>query len=163
MSNVQETCDALDRHGVQYELVEHSPVMTVDEFRLEQAYSMGTILKNLFLRDDSGKRTFMFSCHGEKRVDLKKLSEILGVKRLGFASPDRLMRYTGLTPGAVSPLGLLFDIDHHVTMVFDKELHQLDNRIGVHPGVNSATVFLKFGELARFLEEIGANVIFIEM
>ena len=162
MPKVKETCDALDRHGVQYEFVEHAPVMTVDEFRLESAYGMGVILKNLFLRDDTGKRTFMFSCHGEKRADLKRLSEALGVRRLGFGSPERLMRCTGLTPGSVSPLGLLFDTDRQVTMVFDEELRLLQDRIGVHPGENSSTVFLSFGELVRFLEEIGVDIVFIK-
>ena len=162
MSNVTKTCETLDAHAVNYEFVEHPAVMTVDEFRLQQAYGLGVIIKNLFLRDDTGKKTFMFSCHGEKRADLKQLSEILGVKRLCFASPDRLKRCTGLTPGAVSPLGLLFDTEREVTMLFDAELRNLQDRVGVHPGENTATVFLSFSELVRFLKEIGANVQFIE-
>ena len=161
MSKVEETVCALDRHGVKYELIEHPAVMTVDEFRLQQAYGMGMILKNLFLRDDTGARTFMFSCPGEKRADLKGLSGALGVRRLCFASSERLFSCTGLAPGAVSPLGLLYDKYRQVTMLFDGELRSLRERVGVHPGENTFTVFLEFAELARFLEEIGVNPIFV--
>ena len=162
MSKISESLAVLDRHGVAYEFVEHPAVMTVDEFRLQQAYGIGIIMKNLFLRDDSGKQTFMFTCQGEKRADLKKLAQALGTKRVCFASEERLMRCTGLTPGAVSPLGLIFDTEREVTMVFDKELLELQERIGVHPGENTATVFLEFGELVRVLEELGTKILYIE-
>lgn len=162
MSKITETRAVLDSHGVCYEFMEHPAVMTVDEFRLQQVYGKGTILKNLFLRDDGGKRTFMFTCRGEKRADLKKLAQALGTKRVRFASEEHLMHCTGLTPGSVSPLGLIFDTEREVTMVFDKELTALQDRIGIHPGENTATVFFKFDELVRVLEEIGVNILYIE-
>ena len=162
MSKISETCAALDSCGVSYEFMEHPAVMTVDEFRLQQTYSMGVILKNLFLCDRAGKQTYMFTCRGEKRADLKKLASELGTKRVCFADEERLMRCTGLTPGSVSPLGLLFDKEHEVTMAFDKELLGLERRIGIHPGENTATVFMEFGELVRFLESLGTNILFIE-
>jgi len=161
MSKISETCAVLDRYGVCYEFMEHPAVMTVDEFRLQQVYGKGVILKNLFLRDDSGKQTYMYSCSGEKRADLKKLAEVLQTKRVCFASEERLMRCTGLTPGSVSPLGLIFDAEREVTMVFDKELLELQDRIGIHPGENTATVFLKFGELVRVLEGLGTKILYI--
>ncbi|MCL2673915.1 MAG: prolyl-tRNA synthetase associated domain-containing protein [Defluviitaleaceae bacterium] len=161
MSKISETRAVLDSHGVIYEFMEHPAVMTVDEFRLQQVYGMGIILKNLFLRDDSGKQAYMYSCRGEKRADLKKLAETLQTKRVCFASEERLMRCTGLTPGSVSPLGLIFDTEREVTMVFDKELLELQGRIGIHPGENTATVFLEFSELVRVLEELGTKILYI--
>jgi len=163
MSKIAQTCAVLDKCGVVYEYVGHPAVMTVDEFRLQQAYGMGVILKNLFLRDNTGTKTFMFSCHGERRADLKKLAQALGVKKLAFGSPEQLMHCTGLTPGAVSPLGLLFDSAREVTMVFDAQLRTLSGKVGVHPGENTATVFLEFGALVRLLEDCGVNVLFAEI
>lgn len=162
MTNITQTCAALDRHGVMYEFEEHPAVMTIDECRLHQVDGKGMVLKNLFLRDRGGTRTFMFCCHGHKRADLKKLAQNLGVSKLTFASPEHLLSCTGLTPGAVSPLGLIFDTTRQVTLAFDSDLYGLTDKIGVHPGENTATVFLKFDALVRFLEEIGAEVVFVD-
>ncbi|MCL2616977.1 MAG: prolyl-tRNA synthetase associated domain-containing protein [Defluviitaleaceae bacterium] len=161
-SKIAQTRAALDRRGVTYEFVEHPAVMTVDEFRLDAAYGKGLILKNLFLRDDTGTKTFMYSCPSEKRADLKQLAVVLGVKKLTFGSPEWLFRCTGLTPGAVSPLGLIFDYGRDVVMVFNEELLGTTERIGVHPGENTATVFMEFDALTQFLREVGASVIFIK-
>jgi len=43
----------------------------------------------------------------EKQVDLKELARTLGVGKLGIASPERLRRYLGVEPGAVTLLGVV--------------------------------------------------------
>ena len=52
-----------------------------------------------------------------------------------------VFRYTlGVTHGAVSPLGILNDETHSVTVVLDREILQWD-AVGVHPNDNTATVW----------------------
>ena len=68
---------------------------------------------------------FLNSVVQYKRADLKKLSQDLGQKGLRFASAERLQKYLRLTPGSVSPLGLIKDISHEVKFFIDDELlHQ---------------------------------------
>lgn len=83
---------------------------------------------------------------------MDRLHTLLGTSKLSFASEDRLMRYLGLTKGAVTPLGILNDHDHAVEVVLDRDLEK-HPRLGVHPCVNTATVWLAFSDLRRLIEE----------
>ena len=158
-----EILEALKEHGITYEYVEHPPVMTIDEFKQYEAYNKGLILKNLFLRDDTGKKTFLLSCKPDTKTDLRQLADSLGVKKVSFASADRLMKHMRLLPGAVSPLGLVFDTEHKVTMALDASLKDYQGLVGVHPGSNAATVFLEFSALLTLLNAIGVKPIFISI
>src|SRR5919198_551216 len=73
-----------------------------------------------------------------KRVDLRALADQIGDGKLSFASPERLMTHLGLTPGSVSPFGLINDRAHAVRVVLDRDLKQA-SRLSVHPNINTAT------------------------
>ena len=45
----------------------------------------------------------------DKRADLQQLVKVIGDDRLSFGSAERLMAQLGVTPGSVSPFGLLHD------------------------------------------------------
>lgn len=163
MTQTEKILAKLDEHKVEYEYVEHPPVMTIDEFKQYEVYSMGLILKNLFLRDDTGKKTFLLTCRPDTKTDLGGLAKGFGVKKVSFASSDRLMKYLQLLPGAVSPMGLVFDEGKAVSMVFDATLRGYEGKVGIHPGSNDATVFMTFGALCGFLEGIGVKFKFVEL
>ncbi|MPN42790.1 Prolyl-tRNA editing protein ProX [bioreactor metagenome] len=81
----------------------------------------------------------------------------MGCTKLSFASEERLHTYLGLKKGAVTPLGILDDKDHVVEVVFDRDLVGKD-RLGVHPCVNTATVWLSFTDLKMLIEENGNTI-----
>ena len=89
----------------------------------------------------------------DKTVDLKQLGALLG-SRMSFASAERLRKHLGLTPGAVTPLGVLNDKNAEVEVVIDQDLAG-EMPLGVHPCENTATVFLSFADLRRLIEEHG--------
>ena len=60
------------------------------------------------------------------------------------------MKYLGVTPGSVSPFGLIHDHAHHVRVYLDRELKTAP-RISFHPNINTATLVLTFGDFERFL------------
>ena len=117
--------------------------------------------KNLFVRDDKKRNYYLITVRGDKRVDLKAFRKEHGLRNLSFASADDLMSIMKLTPGAVSPLGLLNDEERKVTLYLDDAFG--DGLIGIHPNDNTATVWLKSGDLVRIIEEHGnpVNVISI--
>ncbi|HEX3000649.1 MAG TPA: prolyl-tRNA synthetase associated domain-containing protein, partial [Armatimonadota bacterium] len=123
---------------------------------------MGEICKNLFLRDAKGRNHYLVLIPGHKQADLSLISEKLGSSKLGFASEERLMRYLGLTRGAVTPFGLINDTEKAVTVVLDLELAKRQ-RLGFHPNVNTATVFLSYADLMRFFEACGNPVVVFDM
>ena len=76
---------------------------------------------------------------------------------MSFASEQRLEKYLGLSKGAVTPLGALNDEGHAVEVVFDAELEKLP-LVGIHPLVNTASVFLNFADLKDLLTSYGSDV-----
>ena len=59
---------------------------------------------------------------GDKRADLNQLEKRLGAARLSFGKPELLMEVLGLTPGSVTPFGLINDTAKRVTVVLDGDL-----------------------------------------
>ena len=111
----------------------------------------GVRVKNLFLRNKKGDRHYLAIVPVAKRVDLKDLVKTLGDDRLSFGSPDRLMAELGLTPGSVSPFGLLNDPDGSVIVIVDEDLRGAGGLI-FHPNINTASVVISWDDLERFLK-----------
>ena len=153
----QVVYDALRALGIAWERFEHPPVFTVEEAERYWADVPATHCKNLFLRNAKGTRHYLVVLEHAKRADLRALSARLGDDKLSFASADRLMRFLQLTPGAVSPFGLVHDSAHDVVVVLDADLAATE-RIGFHPNVNTATITLLTADFLRFLEARG-NVV----
>ena len=150
--------DALDKLKIKYEVVEHEPVHTMEDMDRLGLPEKGTLCKNLFLRDSKGKRHFLVTCEESKKVDLKALGRQLGGGNLSFASEDRLEKYLGLKQGSVSPFGLMNDTDHAVEFFIDKDLSRCKS-LGIHPLENTATVFLSFKDLDKFLWDLDVDVV----
>jgi Ala-tRNA(Pro) deacylase len=150
----QDVYDALAALGIAYERFPHPPVFTVDEAERYWADIPATHCKNLFLRNAKGTRHYLVVLGHAKKADLKGLSLRLGDDRLSFASPDRLMRFLRLAPGAVSPLGLIHESAKDVIVVLDADL-PATGRIGFHPNVNTATITLRTADFLRFLDVRG--------
>ncbi len=98
-------------HGIEYDRYDHPPVFTVEDVKQLTPDLPGAKTKNLFIRDGKGKQHFLVVVGHEKAVDLKAMQSLLGVSRLSFASPERLMKYLGITPGAVSLLAVVNDVN----------------------------------------------------
>lgn len=158
----QTVLEALKEQGAAYELVEHEAVYTMEDIDALGLAPGGVECKNLFLRDQKGKRHFLVTVRGDKRVDLKKLQTALGCTRLSFASPERLARHLQLQPGSVTPLGILNDQARAVEVAFDRDLPD-DGRVGVHPNDNTATVWVKLCDLIALIQAHGNTVTRVEI
>lgn len=145
---------ALDGRGISYELVEHGAVYTIEEMDALPLPHAEAVVKNLFLRDAKGRRHFLVSLQKEKRADLKTLGGTLGVK-LSFASEERLGMLLGLEKGAVTPLGILNDEQRAVEVLFDADIQAMP-LVGVHPGENTASVFLSPSDLVGLIQAHGS-------
>ena len=110
MLTKEEVYTKLEELGVAFDKMEHEPVYTIDEMKLIEGMNIEDVCKNLFIRDEKGKRHFLVVIREDKSADLKALREQIGSTRLSFASEDRLMKHMGLTKGAVTKSMLLFAI-----------------------------------------------------
>ena len=151
----------LDAQKITYQRVEHPPVYTCEEAERLRPKLPAVSTKNLFLRDRRG--TFyllMTAC--EKKLDLKKVGNLIGASKLHFASEEMLSELLNLTRGSVTVLGLINDTDHRVQLWIDAEIWRQDNFL-CHPLVNTATLLLSKSSLERFFELCGHKVNLIDM
>ncbi|MBO5330158.1 MAG: prolyl-tRNA synthetase associated domain-containing protein [Anaerotignum sp.] len=154
MFGKQEVKAFLEDKNIPFEWVEHKAVYTIEEMEELGLESMDEIAKNLFLRDQKGKRHFLIVIRADKQANLKELGEKLGIGKLSFASEERLEKYMKLKKGAVTPLGVLNDEDCAVEVFFDEDFVGME-KIGVHPNDNTASVYLKTEDLLGIIREHG--------
>lgn len=154
----QETYAFLRAHGVEFEITEHAAVYNMAECaELELPYPEADA-KNLFVRDDKKRNYYLITVRGDKRVDLKEFRKAHGTRPLSFASPEELQDFLKLTPGSVTPLGLLNDETRSVRFYLDADFLLPPGRIGVHPNDNTATVWMQAEDLLRILRGQGTPV-----
>ena len=153
-SNSQQLKQKLDELNIIYESYTHPALYTckdADHYAIERP---GTRLKNLFLRDNYGRRHFLLITSFNQTVDLKKLTKFLKVSRLGFASQERLKKYLGVNPGCVSLLTLINDPEHQVELLIDSRIWHSE-QFHCHPLINTETLVIEKRAIEMFLEFTG--------
>lgn len=141
---------------------DHPPLYTVDDVKRLVPDLPGEKTKNLFLRDKPGKRHFLVVVKAEKQVDLKGLQEFIGCAKLSFGSAERLKKYLGITPGAVSIFAIYNDRKQAVEVYVDQELWSSD-AFQFHPLVNTSTLTISKKALLRFIDAVGHPVQIIDV
>ena len=159
MENVYQVLDSLE---IKYKKIEHPVVHTVEDAAKLGLEIEGGINKCLFLRNKEGDKHYLILIKGSKRLDLNKLEALLDESRLSFASPERMMKYLKITPGSVSPFGLINDLDKVVTIIIDNEL-LLQDMLALHPNINNQTLVLKTEDFKKFLTWTGNRVLVLDL
>ena len=157
----QQLLARLEALGIAYQNHEHAAVFTVEEAKALRGALTGGHIKNLFLRNKK-EEMWLVVAEEDKRIDLKALGEKLGAGKLSFGSPDRLLRYLGVLPGAVTPFGIINDTDRKVKVVLDRDLMGF-NPVNAHPLVNTMTTALAPADLVRFLEAEGHGPLLMDL
>lgn len=138
----------------------HPAVFRVEEGLELKAAMPGAHTKNLFLKDKKG-RLWLISARQDTVVDLKRAPKTIGSDRLSFGNEGLLYQTLGLTPGSVTALGLINDLDRRVTFVLDQALWDADV-VNFHPLTNTATTAMRQAEFRRFLSLLGREPIVVD-
>jgi Ala-tRNA(Pro) deacylase len=93
-------------------------------------------------------------CSEDRAIDLKDLAARLNAGRLSFGSAERLARYLGVIPGAVTPFAILNDKSGAVTVAVDKAILDKDP-LNFHPLDNARTTSIRSEDLLKFLKAEG--------
>ncbi len=156
--NKQEIYDLLQEKGLWFEVTEHPAVYNMAELAEIPLPYPEADAKNLFVRDDKKRNYYLITVKGDKRVDLKAFRAARQTRPLSFASADDLLRLLALTPGSVTPLGLLNDETRTVQLFLDEDLCKSGGLVGVHPNDNTATVWMRSRDLIALIEAHGSPV-----
>ena len=159
----EKVLNKLNELNISYKEIKHTPVYTIEEMdALGNIFENAKICKNLFVRDQKGKRHFLVVLPEEKRAPLADIATKIGSTKLSFASPERLMKYLKLEPGAVTPLSIINDESGEVEVVFDEDLKK-EELLGVHPCVNTATILLTPDDLEKYVISNNNNLKYIKI
>lgn len=152
----EELYTFLDSRNIDYIRKDHKAVYNMAEIITINLPYPEREAKNLFLKDDKkgDKRSYyLLTVYGNKRVDLKQFFKTHGLRRLSFCNEKELDDLLALTPGSVTPFGLLNDKESKVVFYLDKEFLEGNGFIAVHPMINTSSVTLKAQDLINILEE----------
>ena len=141
----------LEQLSIPYRLMQHEAVYTMEDAERLHLDGDTRPVKNLFLRDSSKKHFFLVSLDAEKKLDTKALRAQLQSSSLSFASEELLFEKLHLERGAVSPLAIPGDLSGEITVVLDNDFKE-EELLSFHPGTNTASVFLTFADLLRYLQ-----------
>ncbi|MHA2123353.1 MAG: YbaK/EbsC family protein [Promethearchaeota archaeon] len=107
----------LTDHDINYVLHTHPAVFTVPEAKKHSGYIPGTHCKNLFLKNKKTAQLYLVTIPYDKRLDLNQFRRSVGAPKIRFAGTEDLLETLGITPGAVSPIGLVNDTENRVIFV----------------------------------------------
>ena len=139
MSNKARVTEQLHRLGIPFAYYEHAPAMTMEDcLALPYATPDVTFCKNILLCNRQMTAYYLYVLPPQKPFKTSVFSKQVGSSRLSFAPPESLVELLELESGSLSPLGLWFDREKKVQLVFDREV-QAEGKIAFHPCDNSAT------------------------
>ena len=152
----------LDACGYDAATVEHPALFTVDDSQKLRGEIEGGHTKNLFLKDKKGNY-FLLTAQEDTQVNLKTLHKLLGgSSRFSFGSAEKMEEMLGVTPGAVTALGIINDRQGALTFAIDQRLLEHE-KINCHPLVNTATTTLACRDLLSFAKACGHDPIIVDL
>lgn len=140
MSNKACVLARLRELGIPCEVHEHPPVFSLEEcLTLPYVAPDVTFCKNLLLCNRQQTAFYLYVTPPNQPFRTADTSKRLHSSRLSFAPAECLPKMLGLEPGSLSPLGLWFDPEQKIQLVFDRNVRQ-SGRIAFHPCDRTATV-----------------------
>ena len=152
----------LNELDISYDYYAHPEASTVEEAAKYWKDLDAMHCKNLFFRNHKGNQHYLVILDYRQTLNIRDLEQRLKQGKLTFASPKRLMKYLGLTPGSVTPFGLINDSARHVHLFLDERLKHADH-ISFHPCINTASLVIAYSDFLRFLEHQGNTWEYVRM
>ena len=158
MDNREKVEKLLKELQIEY-TVEDTPVMTIEQAKQYPLQHREAASKSLLLIDKKAA-VFCVTVFEDKRVDLKRLKELLGCSRLSFVNSQQALDLFGYQ-GGISPLGVINDKTNAVTVVIDEYFK--DKLIMIHPNSEKATMWLKCQDLVEVINKGGNKVMYLDL
>ncbi len=155
--------DLLDSLQIPYSRIDHDATDTIEDcIEVEKMFHI-SICKNLFLCDSSKQNFYLLMMPGDKKFVTKDLKAQINSSRLSFANESYMEEFLDITPGSVSVLGLMNDLNNKVQLIIDEDVLK-EEYIGCHPCVNTSSLKIKHHDLIhKFLPFINHKEILVRL
>lgn len=153
----------LDQLALPFDRIDHGPVHTMEDCQAVDLVLGGVICKNLFLCNQQKTVFYLLMIREDKTFKTKDVSKQLGVSRLSFGTPEHMQALLHVSPGAVSPMGLLFSSARDMHLVLDSDV-VAGEYLGCHPCVNTASIRLRMEDfMQKYLPATGHTPSFVQI
>lgn len=147
--------------GIEIRVVGYPEHRTVEEGKALRGDLVGWFTKNLLLQDKK-RRLFLVVAGEDRAIDLKKLHTRIGASgQLRFAPSPTIQDVLGVVPGTLTPLALINDSDHRVTVVLDSDLLKAD-QLNFHPLVHTESLGIAPQELLAFVRSCDREPVILD-
>ena len=159
----EQVLEGLKAMGISYDLISHPPAHTMQDCEGPERALGGVMPKNLFLVPKNRKVFWLCVTRPDAVFKTSDVSKQVGSARLSFAPEEDLMRLLKTRPGAISPMGLMFEEAKEVRLIMDETLRE-EKRLIFHPCVNTFSLAIS-GEdfFGKFLPATGHEVVWVRM
>ncbi len=155
--------DLLDDLAMEYQRVDHAPVMTMEACQEASRVLGSAICKNLFLCNRQKTQFYLLMMPGDKVFHTRELSAQIGSARLSFGDPEFMEQFLDIAPGSLSVMGLMNDREGRVRLLVDEDVLQ-EAFLGCHPCVNTSSIRLRTGDVfGKFLEAVGHDMTVVHL
>ena len=111
----------------------------------------------LFLKNKKTNQLYLVTIPYDKRLNLNQFRRMIGAPKVRFAGPEDLLEVLGITPGAVSPLGLVNDTEDKVLFMIEEDIWNA-KEICCHPNVNTETLQIPGSEFQKLIKATGTTM-----
>ncbi len=148
--------------NIPFDYYEHPPVPTIGEAKKYWKDIDAAHCKNLFFRNHKGNKHYLVIIEHTHDLSIHDLEQRLKQGKLTFASDHRMDKYLGLSPGSVTPFGLINDTTNHVHLFIDENLKKFE-RISFHPCINTASLVVRYSDFEKFLQLTGNTIEYLSL
>ncbi len=100
--------ELLNKSNIDYKLIEHEAVFTSEQAAKARNSLLKEGAKSMILKGN--KEFYDFVLSAEKKIDWKKVKNILNTKDISLATPQEVLKITQCEIGSVPPFGNLFNL-----------------------------------------------------
>jgi len=138
----------LDKNGVKYATITHSPAYTAQEVAASAHVSGREMAKTVIVKVDG--RLAMAVLPATRKVVLQDLREITGAENVSFATEAEFKaRFPDCEVGAMPPFGNLYDMD-----VFVAPSLAEDELIAFNAGTHTEVIQMSFQDFDRLVRPV---------
>ena len=153
----------LDELHIPFERVEHEYANTMEDCKAVSAVLGVDVCKNLVLCNRQKTQYYLLTMPSDKPFHTKDLSHQIGSARLSFAAPEAMAELLHVAPGSASILSLLFDKEHKVQLVMDRETKE-GAYFSCHPCKSTGTLKLHTSDVLNvFLPYTGHEPLVVDL
>ncbi|OEL24048.1 Prolyl-tRNA synthetase associated domain-containing protein 1, partial [Dichanthelium oligosanthes] len=148
---------------IEFTCYDHPVVLTVEEQAKHVGHLGGALSKNLLLKDKK-HRFYVVSALAGTKVDMKILSQRLGLGKGGLrmAPEESLLQVLQVPLGCVTPFALINESASAVSLLLDRGFESKQSCY-FHPLTNDVTIALSSSNLNKFLISIGRQPAYVNL